>query len=75
MYSGDALALEDQDSNITYMIPEEGVSFYIDSMAILQDAPHAETAYQFINYILDPEVGASLTNELYYASPNSAAKE
>jgi spermidine/putrescine transport system substrate-binding protein len=28
-----------------------------------------------MNYILEPEVGAALTNYIYYGSPNAAAEE
>jgi putrescine transport system substrate-binding protein len=42
-------------------------------MAIPKDAKHPENAYKWINYILRPEVHASLTNKVFYANPNKAA--
>ncbi len=36
------------------------------------DAP--KNAHAFINYILRPEVHASLTNAVFYANPNAASK-
>ena len=39
------------------------------------DAPHPCTAHAFINFLLDAENGAALTNWNYYASPNAAAEE
>ena len=39
------------------------------------DAPHPENAYKFINYILRPEVAASLTNKVFYANPNKDSKK
>jgi putrescine transport system substrate-binding protein len=44
-----------------------------DTMAIPADAKHVDAAYQWINYILRPEVHASLTNKVFYANPNAAA--
>ena len=44
-------------------------------MAVVGDAPHPCTAHTFINFILDAENGAALTNWNYYASPNAAAEE
>ena len=38
-------------------------------MAIPADAPHPENAYKFINYILQPEVEAGITNAVFYANP------
>jgi spermidine/putrescine transport system substrate-binding protein len=32
------------------------------------------TALHFLNYMLDPEVSAAITNFTYYASPNDAAR-
>jgi putrescine transport system substrate-binding protein len=46
---------------------------YFDSMAIPKDAVNVENAHLFINYILRPEVHASLTNKVFYANPNAAS--
>lgn len=43
-------------------------------MAIPANAEHPCTAHTFINFILDAENGAALTNWNYYASPNRAAE-
>ena len=42
-------------------------------MAIPKDAPHPNNAHLWINYILRPEVAASLTNKVFYANPNAAS--
>jgi spermidine/putrescine transport system substrate-binding protein len=42
-------------------------------MCIPANAPHKEPAEQFINYILEPEVGAQLSNFTHYSTPNLAA--
>ena len=44
-------------------------------MAIPKDAKHVKNAHLFINYILRPEVHASLTNKVFYANPNLASKK
>ncbi len=77
-YSGNFLdsffGAEDPD-RFTYLIPEEGATIWTDNMAILADASSVCTAHTFINFILDAENGAELTNWTYYASPNEAATE
>ena len=40
---------------------------------IPKDAKHVDNAHLFINYILRPEVAASLTNKVFYANPNKAS--
>ena len=42
-------------------------------MAIPADAAHPRNAHRFIDYILRPEVHASLTNKVFYANPNKAS--
>jgi spermidine/putrescine transport system substrate-binding protein len=42
-------------------------------MVIPAKAPNRAGAYQFINFILDPEVGATLSNFNKYATPNKAS--
>jgi spermidine/putrescine-binding protein len=42
-------------------------------MAIPTNAAAVCTAHTFVNYILDAEVGAALTNWNYYGRPNEAS--
>ena len=43
-------------------------------MAIPKGAKHPGNAEKFMNYILEPKVGAALTNFVSYGSPNKAAE-
>jgi putrescine transport system substrate-binding protein len=80
-YSGDiniarARALEADaktPASIEALIPKGGATLFFDTMAIPKDAPHPGNAHLFINYILRPEVAASLTNKVFYANPNAAS--
>jgi spermidine/putrescine-binding protein len=56
-----------------YILPDEGATLWIDNMAVPANAEHPCTAFTFMNYILDAENGATLTNWNYYGSPNEAA--
>ena len=75
-YSGDMFTqfLETDDpSQYVYFVPEEGGTRWIDNMAIPFDAPAPCTAHTFINWLLDGENGAWLSNWNYYGTPNTAA--
>lgn len=75
-YSGDAFTqfLETDDpSRYVFFVPEEGGTRWVDNMAIPFDAPHPCTAHTFINWLLDGEQGANLSNWNYYGTPNKAA--
>lgn len=80
-YSGDILQARDraaeagQGINLTYTIPAEGGQVGFDMMAVPDDAPNPENALKFINFILEPQIAADITNYVYYANPNTAATE
>ena len=61
--------------NIQTLIPKTGGILFFDVMVIPADAPHPNNAHKFIDYILRPEVHASLTNKVFYANPNAASKK
>ena len=77
VYGGDALRAADEnpDLAIGYYLPAEGTTKWLDSMAIPAEAPNPELAHQFINFILDAEKGAALSNFTQFPTPNAAAKE
>jgi putrescine transport system substrate-binding protein len=58
---------------IEALVPKTGATLFFDVMAIPADAPHPKNAQLFINYILRPEVHASLSNKVFYANPNKAS--
>jgi putrescine transport system substrate-binding protein len=69
-------AIENKSSNdIEVLLPKTGGLIFFDSLAIPKDAKHPMNAAAFIDYFLRPEVSASLTNELSYATANKAAIE
>jgi putrescine transport system substrate-binding protein len=72
-YSGDVFTIQVDKPNIEYIIPTSGAFSWVDSMAIPKGAKHPGNAEKFMNYILDPKVGAALTNYVNYGSPNKAA--
>ncbi|MEI6760035.1 MAG: polyamine ABC transporter substrate-binding protein [Betaproteobacteria bacterium] len=58
---------------IEALVPKTGATLFFDTLAIPKDAKNVENAHLFINYILRPEVHASLTNKVFYANPNAAS--
>ncbi|MGY0400186.1 MAG: polyamine ABC transporter substrate-binding protein [Ostreibacterium sp.] len=75
-YSGDILqardrAIEAKNGNtVVYTIPKEGAQMWFDQLAIPLDAKNKEEAYEFINYLLRPEVIAKASNYVRYANGN-----
>jgi putrescine transport system substrate-binding protein len=79
-YNGDILQARDRahDANkgidIKYVVPKEGSILWFDMLAIPKDAPHAESAYAYINYVLEPKVIADISNFKRYANANLASQ-
>jgi putrescine transport system substrate-binding protein len=79
-YNGDVLQARDRarDANkgidIKYVVPKEGSIIWFDMLAIPKDAPHPESAYAYINYIMEPKVIADISNFKRFANANLASQ-
>src|SRR5271154_2872492 len=62
------------DINLAFTVPKEGANETFSSLLIPEGAPHPEAAYQFINFILRPDVIAEISNEIYYGNDNIASR-
>lgn len=66
---------ETEDGNWYYAIPNEGAIKWLDNICITAASERYDTAVHFVNFLMDPENAAAVTNFTYYASPNEAATE
>jgi spermidine/putrescine transport system substrate-binding protein len=74
-YNGDAVRGMNEDEETVFFVPREGGQIWMDNMCVPAKAPNRAMAEKFINYILDPKVGAQLSNFNQYATPNKASLE
>ncbi len=58
---------------VAYSVPAEGTQQWFDMMAIPVDAPNPEAAHAWINFIMDPQITADITNYVWYANANTAS--
>jgi len=58
---------------IGFVIPKEGSLLWYDILAIPRDAPHVDNAHLFLNYLMNPQVIANITNYAGIANGNAAA--
>ena len=58
---------------IAYQIPKEGAGTFFDMVAIPSDSKNVKEAHEFINYLLQPQVMADLTNYLQFPNANDKA--
>ena len=77
-WSGDIIQARDRAEeagngvHIAYSIPKEGAPLWFDMLSIPKDAKNLDSAYAFINYLLDPQVMANNSNFISY--PNAVPK-
>jgi len=75
VYSGEAVRAMSEDKETQYIIPREGSQIWVDNMVLLAKGPNPVLGARFINYILDPKVGAALSRYTKFATPNAEAKK
>lgn len=73
-YNGDAVRGTTEDKDTQFFVPDEGGVIWVDSMVIPSGAPHRDWAEKFIDYILDAQIGAQLSNFNQFATPNKASR-
>jgi spermidine/putrescine-binding protein len=59
---------------LAYVVPKEGGTLWVDSLAIPKDAAHVAAAHEMISFILRPEIAARIVNNVHYAGANRAAR-
>lgn len=72
-WSGDASVAQDENPNLVYIYPKEGFVIELDCMAIIKNADNLENAYQFLNFIMRPEISAKITAAFRYPTANLQA--
>ena len=74
-YAGDAITMIDENPDLAFVHPEEGVNFFIDSMCVPANAKHKEAAEMFINYLCETSVGLANCDFIGYSTPLTAVWE
>ena len=71
-YAGDAITMIDENPDLAFVHPEEGVNFFVDSMCIPANAKNKEAAEMFINYMCETSVGLANCDFIGYSTPLTA---
>ncbi len=74
-WSGDVLALQADNPDIKFVVPEEGLSLWSDNMLVPNKATHRGNAEALMNYYYDPVVAATLADWVNYICPVAGAQE
>ncbi|MGX6961890.1 ABC transporter substrate-binding protein [Vagococcus xieshaowenii] len=72
-FSGEASEMVDSNEHLHYVIPNEGSNLWFDNIVIPKTAKNIDGAYDFINFMLEPENAAQNAEYIGYATPNKKA--
>jgi len=75
MWGGEAYLASSENPDIVYILPSEGGIAAGDHFVIPAKAANVDNAHKFINYILQPEILAEISEKYGYTSPSSKSKE
>lgn len=68
IYNGFAAKARAEGANVEYAYPKEGFVVWMDNAVLLKDAPNRDNALKFLNFLLEPENAAAVTNYAAYTA-------
>ena len=68
VYSGDGAYIISENSNMGFVVPEQGSNNWIDGMVITKSCKNTELAHKFINFFLQKDVAIQNTAYIGYDS-------
>jgi spermidine/putrescine transport system substrate-binding protein len=68
IYNGFSAKARAEGANVEYAYPKEGFVVWMDNVVLLKDAPNRENAIKFMNFLLDPQNAAAVTNYAAYTA-------
>lgn len=75
LYTSQVTAALAENPDLKVVYPEEGLGFGIMGMFIPSNAPAKDAAYEFVDYILQPEIAAKCFDYIGYYCTNKAADD
>ncbi len=67
-WNGAAMRIRDANPGFAYGYPKEGYALWQDNVAILADAKNVENAKLFLNFIMEPDNAALISNYTRYGN-------
>jgi len=68
IYNGFSAKGRVEGANIEYSFPDQGYVVWMDNVVLLKDAPNRANALKFMDFLLEPENIAAVTNFAQYAA-------
>ena len=74
-YAGDYISMLENNEDLAFVIPKEGSKWFVDSMLMIQDAPHRREGHMWMDFIASTDSSLANMDYIGYASPNREALE
>lgn len=74
-YAGDYALMADNNPDLEFCFPKEGVNIFFDAFCIPTCAQNKKGAEAFINFMEEPQVALANAEFICYASPNITVRE
>lgn len=74
MWAQVAQVAMDASAKLAFSFPAEGFALYADNACILRESKHQNLAFEFLNYLLRPNVSAAIAIEMRTATANAAGR-
>lgn len=71
-YVGDFLIMAEEEENLAFYYPKEGVNYFVDAMCIPTCSSNPHLAKEYINFMIGEEAAVANATYIGYASPNTA---
>jgi len=75
VFNGEAFLAAQENPAFKYVYPKEGTFLWQDGFGLVKEAPHPDTAYAWLNYMLQADVFWLMLRDFPYTNPNQAALE
>lgn len=74
-YAGDYLLMVENNEDLGYCFPKEGVNFFYDAFCIPTCSQNKRGGEAFINFMHEPQVAYENSEYIYYRSPNISVED
>lgn len=74
VWAGLGMRAREEKPSLQYIYTDEGYTGWVDSLVLLTGAENAENARTFMNWIMDPENAAELTNHARFSAGVTGAE-
>ena len=74
-YAGDYLLMAENNEDLDYCFPKEGVNYFYDAFCIPKCSKNKVGGEAFINFMHEPQVAYENTEYIYYRSPNVTVEQ